>query len=126
MMLETPYGPLHFTMEEQRAYPDRFFKWFEENWHVYQAFVELAREGHRKGLRLWGAFAIINVLRWQTALRETNSHFKCNNNYAPGMARMAMRQFPELRGFFKCRDSIGFDESGDGDGAERRDESLRG
>jgi hypothetical protein len=110
MFLETPYGPVHFTLVEQCEYPARFFDWINENWHVYQAFVELAKEGHRKGLRQWSAFAIINVLRWQTSIRESGGQFKVNNNYAPGMARLAMRQFPELRGFFKCRDQLGYDE----------------
>lgn len=110
MFLETPYGPVHFTLDEQGEYPARFFEWINSNWHVYQAFVDLAREGHRRGLRHWGAFAIINVLRWQTALRENASEFKVNNNYAPGMSRLAMRQFPELRGFFRCRDGIGMDQ----------------
>jgi hypothetical protein len=110
VFLETPYGPIHLTLAEQMEYPAGFCEWISSNWHVYQAFVELAREGHRNGLRNWGAFAVINLMRWQASIRERGGRFKCNNNYAPGMSRLAMRQFPELRGFFRCRGGFGFAE----------------
>jgi len=112
MMLETPFGPVHFTMDEQLRYPDRFFAWIVHNWDFYKLFVATARD-----MRAWGrehssAKFICEGIRWETEQRQRKeSTFKVNNNYTAGLARLAMRQFPvELKGFFECRSRDGLDE----------------
>lgn len=85
-------------------YPDGFWAWLDKNEHVYQAFVRLAIRGQKKGLRHWSARAIIHVLRWQTAMEDSDELFKINNSYTPGLARLAMQEYPLLNDFFLIRE----------------------
>jgi hypothetical protein len=88
----------------KEPYPRGFWRWLDNNWHVFIAFVELSREGQRKGLSDWSAFGVINVLRWQTQIRERGTDFKISNNAAPGLSRLTMAMYPgEFDGFFKIK-----------------------
>lgn len=111
MMLETPYGPVHFTMEEESAYPERFFVWIVHNWDFYKLFVAKARDARGWGRQRSSAKFICEVIRWETEQRQRKEiTFKVNNNYTSGLARLAMRQFPiELKEFFECRGRDGLD-----------------
>jgi hypothetical protein len=86
------------------SYPAGFWQWLGDNWHIYAAVVELAQDARRRGVPRWSAQGIIEILRWQTALREAGgTPLKINNTAAPGLARLAMAQYPELGGFFELR-----------------------
>lgn len=91
------------------TYPDGFWKWLDRNWHVYDGFVELAHRAVGRNVRRWSARAILNVLRWETALREQSDAavLKVNDHCTPGLARLAMELEPSLRGFFSTRVSAG-------------------
>lgn len=87
------------------SYPDGFFPWVVENRHVYSACVRAARGAKVRGLHHWGIQGVLEVLRWQTALRERGATpLKINNNAASGLARLIMARCPDLAGFFRTRE----------------------
>lgn len=86
-------------------YPDKFWLWLKDNEHVYQKFIETSFKAKQHGINKWSAMAIVQIMRWQTATKEQGAlaHFKINNNYSPGLARLAMAEHAMLRGFFELR-----------------------
>jgi hypothetical protein len=50
----------------------------------------------------WGSMAIIQILRWDTALAGLPP-FKIVNDVSPYYARSFMRTYPEHRGFFRTQ-----------------------
>ncbi len=106
-MIAETYLNLDFDRNFERLkpeYPAGFWHWLENNEHIYEAFVRLAMEGQSKGLKRWSARAIIHVLRWQTAMEDSDKLFKINNIYTPGLSRLAMAEYPILNNFFSTRE----------------------
>lgn len=93
------------------GYPAGFWKWLKENEHIYLAFKIEAIRMALTGRKRYSARTIVEVLRWQTDLRDSDTTFKINDHYTPGMARLFLaeygKRFPE---FFQLRDSLGRDE----------------
>lgn len=84
------------------TYPRDFWPWLDKNRHIFDAFVATSLKAQELGFPRWGAFAVINIMRWETALRESHQNrVKISNNSAPGLARLAMAMYPALRGFFR-------------------------
>ena len=100
--------PLERSVRDQfddGTYPDGFWDWLEQNWHVYEQVVRMARHAQRRGVKRWSVFGIIQILRWRTALRQQDgrSALKINDHAGPGLARLAMARDPDLQGFFETR-----------------------
>lgn len=91
------------SAERWRDYPDGFFRWLDNNRAIWRQFVECAREVKKSGRRHFSARVIMENIRWNTLLRDKDVTFKVNNNYTPGLARLAMRVYPELEGMFDLR-----------------------
>ena len=92
------------TAYDDGTYPENFWPWLLSEPHIYVEFVRLARDLRDAGVKRWAAAGIIQVLRWQTAIREKGqSNLKINDHAGPGMARLAMAMYPELDGFFSVR-----------------------
>jgi hypothetical protein len=92
------------TRYDDGTYPDDFWDWLAENRHLLHAFALIALETKAAGLKRWSADAICHVLRWQTAMRERGQvELKINNNCTAGLARLTMRLYPSLEGFFVTR-----------------------
>ena len=92
-------------------YPDGFWTWLDENEHIYQAFQKIAhKERFENGRLNFSARAIIDKLRWDTPIKEINSQFKLSNEMGTGLSRLCMAEYPELKGFFRIRDSLGNDK----------------
>ena len=90
------------------TYPPGFFRWIKKNQHIYRKFTQMAFEQKRLGRKQYSARAIVQRMRWDTNIRQAGDQtFKINNIFTPGLARLAMRDEPELKGFFRCRDSQG-------------------
>ena len=86
------------------SYPEDFWPWLLKEPHIYVEFVKLARELLNAGVTKWAAAGIIQVLRWQSAIREKGqNNLKINDHAGPGMARLAMAMYPEFDGFFSVR-----------------------
>lgn len=86
------------------TYPTDFWPWLEDNRHLFVAFVEVARRAKRRGFQQWSARAIWHILRWESAEKEGGQDMlKVNNNATPGLARLAMKLYPDLADFFETR-----------------------
>jgi hypothetical protein len=97
---------------ERLKYPDGFWKWLADpqNRKLYDAFSRRANQMAQRRKR-YSARTIIEVMRWNTDLRDTSTTFKIQNNMVPGMARLWMRDHGKQHpNFFQLRDSLGYDE----------------
>ena len=63
------------------------------------------------GRKHYSARTIVELLRWQTDLKDSDKTFKINDHFTPGMARLFMsehgKRYPD---FFRLRNGIGWDE----------------
>lgn len=86
-------------------YPAGFWKWFMENRDVYREFERRALMMARTKRKRYSARTIVETIRWDTDINDSDTMFKINDHFTPGMARLWMKthgeQFPkffELRG----------------------------
>src|SRR5210317_391777 len=93
------------------TYPAGFWRWLTENEHIYDAFKIEAIRMALTGRKRYSARTIVELLRWQSDLKDSDKTFKINGNYVPGMARLFMQEYGErFPNFFQLRDSLGYDE----------------
>lgn len=86
-------------------YPSGFWYWLNNNREIYREFENRALRMARIGRNRYSAKTIVEVMRWETDLREKNNLFKINNNYTAGMARLWMATHGETYPkFFQLRD----------------------
>jgi hypothetical protein len=62
--------------------------WHLRNKHVWRAFEAKALELKDHGIDHWGAKAIWEVLRFESAIKDTGDIFKLNNNHTALMGRL--------------------------------------
>lgn len=71
-------------------YPDGFWHWLPKNSRVYREFERRALQMARTGRKRYSARTIIEILRWDSDIADSEKTFKINGNYVPGMARLFM------------------------------------
>ena len=99
---------LALIADDFHIYPVGFFLWLKSNQHIYRKFTQIAFAQKRLGRKHYSARAIVQRMRWDTNIRQAGDQtYKIDNVMTPGLARLAMRDEPELKGFFRCRDSQG-------------------
>ena len=79
---------------EQRKYPAGFFQWLIQNQHIWNQFELHSLTMARKRLR-YSARTIIEVMRWNSDIRQVEKTFKLSNNMVPGLARLFMHTHGE-------------------------------
>lgn len=85
-------------------YPEGFWHWLSKNDHVYRAFKVEAIRMALTGRKRYSARTIVEVMRWNSDLRDHEVTFKLNDHYTPGMARLFMNEYGErFPGFFELR-----------------------
>lgn len=93
------------------GYPAGFWRWFADNNRIWREFEKRALRMARTGRGHYSARTIVETLRWDTDLCDSEATFKINDHYTPGLARLWMnthgKQYPK---FFRLRDGIGRDE----------------
>lgn len=82
----------------------RFLEFHESNPHVYSALREMALALKRAGHDRWGIKNLYERLRYDMALKTTESQPSLNNNWTSYYARKLMAENPELANFFETRD----------------------
>lgn len=92
-----------------RNHAGLFVIYDQNNPEVFQAFERIALELLAKGVRRFGAKAIGEKIRYETAVRAALEpgmpRLKVNNNYWAYYARKLTMKDPSLwRGFFEFRD----------------------
>lgn len=106
---ETNQAVLNFTTDRD-GYPAGFWKWLESNEPVYRAFCSHAFRMAMRNRKRYSAKTIVELIRWNTDLSDSEKTFKINNSYTSGMARLFMAEYGDrYPGFFSLRDSRGND-----------------
>lgn len=95
-------------MAEQCKYPDGFWPWFYKNQNVWNAFRIRAIRMALMGRKRYSARTIIENVRWDTEIKDSDVHFRINDHYTPGLARLFMHKYGKRwPKFFDLRDSLG-------------------
>jgi hypothetical protein len=81
---------------------DNFLTYHRQNPHVYEQFKRFAYELKKAGRSHFGAKAIAERIRFETAIKG-NDDFKLNNNYVACMARLMVFEDPTFSDFFQLR-----------------------
>src|SRR5690242_15420050 len=82
-----------------------FLAFHHENPAVFATFRDIAVRLYKRGVRHYGARCIMEVVRYESALRMAGEPWKVNNNYVPYYARLLMAQDSRFVGFFEIRES---------------------
>lgn len=85
---------------------ERFQAFLRANPQVYAEFKRRALALHRRGWRHFGAKAIIEAMRYESAISAAtpDEPFKLNNSHTSRLVRLAIADEPELVGFFELRE----------------------
>lgn len=75
------------------------------NPQVWLAFEEAALRLIDAGRDHFGAKAIMEHIRYNTALTTGDDFFKVNNNFTSGYARKFVKKYPEHKDFFELRET---------------------
>jgi len=90
-----------------RLHPDQFapdfLDWWRDNRHIWRAFDAAAEQLARNGVEHFGARAIGEHIRFETALRERGGDFKVNDHAWPDCARLWLLMHPSYPRFFETR-----------------------
>lgn len=102
---EPPPRPTTAPEYPEGSTPKERFELFNaKNPHIKNKLRRMALELIQKGHQQYGIKALIEVLRWDYAVRtRATGDFKINNAFATPYAYLLMGENPELRGFFKTR-----------------------
>lgn len=89
---------------DSTRYPAGFADWLAENPTVYDAFErEALAVAHRR--EHYSARTIAEVLRHESAVRQSGDGLKLDNDMVPGMARLFAMAHPRFQGLFEFRES---------------------
>lgn len=91
------------VLEAPEHYKPTFYEWLRANFHIWKRFVQEADKVRGTGREHYSARTIGEFLRHQTALRDKESQFKCDNNVWPDCARLYLALRPEAKDFFELR-----------------------
>jgi hypothetical protein len=102
--LHTPAGQLLIFRDEESQLRDSFERFHQENPHVYQVMVKLARRWRRRHPgRRCGIGMLFETARWYLDLTTVGEPLNLNNNYRAFYARLIMSREPDLDGIFETR-----------------------
>jgi hypothetical protein len=73
-----------------------------DNPEIWEKFETVALDLIARKVKHYGAKAIYEVIRYQTAIRG-GKDFKINNNYTAGYARKFTSKYPKWSKFFEMR-----------------------
>src|ERR1700722_4617993 len=97
---------LLLAQRNAERFPDKFLSYLPHNLHVYHAFRREALAVWRKGYKHFGARTIIEVLRYNSAMREnSNEVWKLNDVWTPYLSRLFILENPQCEGLFELRKS---------------------
>lgn len=117
LTLKQPWFNLMLTGEKTKEYRDPN-KWiisrlfWQQNLYFPKKFDKIRFTNGYGAHRPWFEVeflgvnkAILEVVRYFTSVAENGGKFKINNNVTPMFARQAVKDRPELNGFFELRRS---------------------
>jgi hypothetical protein len=74
-----------------------------QNPTVWELFKQFTFETIHAGRNRFSADSILHRIRWETAVKTKDVHFKINNNFSADYARKFTAQFPQYKEFFELR-----------------------
>lgn len=77
--------------------------WVIDNWNVIKAFENIALDIIYVGRDHYSARTIVEVMRHNSVIADTDKEFKLNNNSAPDLARIFVVLHPEFVDFWDYR-----------------------
>ena len=80
-----------------------FIAYHHKNPHVYAAFRTIALRLYERGVRHYGAKAIMEIVRYETIIRAQTEPLKTNNNYTSRYARLLATNDSRFADFFEFR-----------------------
>ncbi len=80
-----------------------FFKYHEDNPHIYELFKKFTFEAIERGHKHFGSQTVINRIRWYTNIETKGDPFKINSNVSAYYSRLFMKQFEEHDDYFRTR-----------------------
>lgn len=100
---------LALDVPDKAGYPAGFFKWIasDAGQVVWREFNKRALQMAKKRKR-YSARTIMEVVRWNTTIKDGTTEFKISNNWIPGLARLWMQRHGETYpDFFLLHDTLG-------------------
>lgn len=82
-------------MEIKKDTRERFNDFHRDNPKVYSLYKKFANELLDSGCKRIGSKAIVERIRWETAISTTDIDYKINNDYTPLYARQFVTDFPD-------------------------------
>jgi hypothetical protein len=74
---------------------EAFLDWHEDNPHIYDGLVRLAREVKAAGFDRCSLRLLYERLRWESMFETEGEAYKMPNNWVPGYARLLMHLEPD-------------------------------
>lgn len=96
---------LAMAREHAGRFTDDFLAYLPDNLHVYDAFEREALAVVERGRMHYSARTIIEVLRHESALRQTGDAWKLNDHFTPYLARLFALMNPQAGGLFEFREA---------------------
>lgn len=95
---------MDFAAKNNRTIEDAFWRFHDENPHVFAHFIRYAMEAIKAGKKRLSSKLIINRIRWEMHLR-TNSDdgFAINDAFTSHYARLFITKYPQYDSFFELR-----------------------
>ena len=94
---------LDIVQHNIERFTGEFLAYLTDNLHVYRAFEREALKIVQHGHKHYSARTIIEVLRHQSALKETVGPWKLNDHHTPALARVFAMVHPQHAGLFEFR-----------------------
>ena len=97
----------HTDYINNHEYYQKFDTFLHNNWDLFVALVERARELKARGFKKYGFRALWEVARWDVSLVNGpgGTEYRLDSNLCPLLARAVVIYAPDLMGFFSYRDS---------------------
>jgi hypothetical protein len=78
------------VLDNPAMFRDDFMAWLKDNFHVWDRFKREADWIRSRGRKHYSARTILEVLRHESSLADTDAEFKLNNDNVPDLARLYM------------------------------------
>lgn len=82
---------------------ERFSRFLDVHPEIYAEFKRLAHHLLARGIRHYGAKAIMEVIRYRCAISGQGETIRIDNNYTSMVARKLMDEDARFNGFFETR-----------------------
>ncbi len=98
---------MHGIVNLVRGNPDQFSQeftdWIVDNLHIWEAFKVEATRVRNRGRKHYSSRTIVEFLRHNTTLADTDGTFKINDHCVPYLGRLYVMTHPDAAGFFEFR-----------------------